>query len=91
MKVANLSRVWTSKKKFLIICIDKYSKDNTDYAIRFVYEIDEKKYDIENNNYFVFTFCAYHFFKRYGNKVPFSNILGLKLIKEIINVSRIEK
>lgn len=54
-----------------VICIDKYSEDNTDYAIRFVYEIDEKKYDIKNQNYFLFTFCAHH---------SFSNAMKIKRV-----------
>lgn len=45
-----------------VINIDKYTKKNTDYAVRITYRIKNGEYELKNNTYFDFTFQAYHSF-----------------------------
>lgn len=42
--------------------MNKYSKANTDYAVRITYLIDENQYPLTDASFFMFTFQAYHSF-----------------------------
>lgn len=42
--------------------MNKYTRKNTDYAVRITYKIDEKQYPLNENTFFMFTFQAYHSF-----------------------------
>ena len=52
-----------------LLNMDKYSRHNTDYAIRITYRIKNKDFPLDDNTYFDFTFQAYH---------SFSNSLRIK-------------
>ena len=45
-----------------ITYMNKYSRSNTDYAVRITYKIDEEKFPLNENSFFMFTFQAYHSF-----------------------------
>lgn len=52
-----------------LLNIDKYTKKNTDYAIRLTYRVKDGDFELKDNTYFEFTFQAYH---------SFSNSLKIK-------------
>ena len=45
-----------------IMNIDKYTRKNTDYAVRITYRIRNGEYVLKENTFFDFTFQAYHSF-----------------------------
>lgn len=49
--------------------ISKYNKNNTDYAVRFCYEIDKTKYPLDEKSKFVFRIHATH---------PYTNAITVK-------------
>lgn len=42
--------------------ISKYTRKNTDYAVRLTYRLDKSAYPLDESSYFLFTFQAYHSF-----------------------------
>lgn len=48
--------------KVPITNISKYTRKNTDYAVRLTYRLDKSKYPLDDLSYFLFTFQAYHSF-----------------------------
>lgn len=42
--------------------ISKYTRKNTDYAVRLTYRLNQSKYPLDDSSYFLFTFQAYHSF-----------------------------
>ena len=51
--------------------MNKYTRKNTDYAVRLTYRIKKDEISLNNGNYFIFIFQAYH---------SFSNALKIKKV-----------
>lgn len=45
-----------------ITYISKYTRKNTDYAVRLTYRLNKSGYPLDDSSYFLFTFQAYHSF-----------------------------
>lgn len=57
--------------KTCVTTMNKYTKNNTDYALRLTYCIKKSDFPLENGNHFIFVFQAYH---------SFSNALKIKKV-----------
>lgn len=55
-----------------LLNLEGYSRDNMDYAVRFTFKVNKKKYELNSNSFFVFTFQANH---------SFSNAMKIKTKK----------
>lgn len=42
--------------------VSKYTRKNTDYAVRLAYRLNKSDYPLDDSSYFLFTFQAYHSF-----------------------------